>query len=666
MQPTRRDLLLAGAGTALLPLSSLAKALAAEENFSFAFFSDTHVGLKNNIEENRQMLAEITAWKPDFAINGGDVTDYGWVGEYQNYQSLIDPLPFQVVHNAGNHDVRWSPLGPKAFREGTRGPLYRSFDHKGVHFAILDSTVPLSHYGHFESEMLRWLADDLKTVGRRTPVFIATHHWVGREKLVADNEEALMRVIEPYNVKIVFNGHGHSDLLWTWDGLVNTMNKGLYQLSWQRIDVDRTKNEVRLLRRAGKSPEPKLLTTVPLAAPKEKREIYALGAPSTELRIGEGTWVPNTSAALTTLPPGDYRLLLRKDGNTYMTGPVHRVDGPGPKELWRTPLSGGVMSHLLLHDGVLYVSAMDGSVWAVDPKTGKPKWTAKTKGYCHSSPATDGNLVVVGSADNRVHAFDAKTGKERWFFETGGPVYASAAIANGLAVIASGDGRVYAVDLVTGREKWHYRLPESNTAFVQSPAATDGERVYLGAWDRFLYVLDAKMGVFLWKAQCTEKSFAYSPAIGQPVLGEGKVFVPSNDNQLHAFDAKTGEKLWAKTGTGDKFGYPSPAYADGVVYAGGLGDNGHVYAVSAANGDILWTARAGAGIYDSGAVVGPDFIATGSVCGLLSILNRKDGAIRTQRQLPSGHFLSTCAVEGNRVYAATFNDTLMAFEVPAA
>jgi outer membrane protein assembly factor BamB len=663
MQPTRRDLLLAGAGTALLPLSSLAKAFAPEEGFSFAFFSDTHVGLKSNIEENRQMLAEIAAWKPDFAINGGDVTDYGWVEEYRNYRALIDPLPFQVVHNPGNHDVRWSPLGPKAFREGTRGPLYRSFDHKGVHFAILDSTVPLSHYGHFESEMLRWLADDLKTAGRRTPVIIATHHWVGREKLVTDNEQALMRVIEPYNVKLILNGHGHSDLLWTWDGLVNTMNKGLYQFSWERVDVDRAKNEVRLSRRAGKSSVPRLLTSVPLDPSREKREIYAIGAPGTELRIGEGTWVANTAEALAKLPPGDYRPLLRKDANTYLSGPEHHVEGTGPKEIWRTPLSGGVMSHLLLHNGVLYVSAMDGSVRAVDPKTGKPRWTAKTKGYCHSSPATNGQLVVVGSADNRVHGFDAKTGKERWYYETGGPVYASAALAADLAIIASGDGQVYGLDLATGKERWRYRLPVSNTSFIQSPAATDGERVYLGAWDRFLYVLDAKTGAFLWKAQCTEKSFAYSPAIGQPVLGENKVFVPSNDNQLHAFDAKTGEKLWATVGTGDKFGYPSPAYADGVVYAGGLGDNGHVYAVAAKTGEILWRATTGAGIYDSGAVVGPDFIATGSVCGLLSILARKDGAIRSQRQLPPGHFLSTCAVDGNRVYAATFNDLLMAFEV---
>ena len=658
MTLSRRDLLLAGAGTALHPLLRLAP----EDGFAFAFFSDTHVGLKSNLEENRRMLAEIAAWRPDFAVNGGDVTDYGWAEEYRNYRALIDGLGFPVHHNPGNHDVRWSPLGPKAFKEGTKGPMYSSFDHKGCHFAILDSTVPLSHYGHFEAEMLRWLERDLEKVGRQAPVFVFTHHWVGRERLVTDNEHALMRVVEPYNVKVVFNGHGHSDLLWEWDGLANTMNKGLYQLSWGRAEVDRLKGEVRLLRRAGASSEPRLLKTVPLAPSREKRRVFALGAAGTEIRIGEGTWAPNTAESLASLAPGEYRFLVRTGHEAYATGPTHTVAGEGLKEAWRTPLSGGVMSHLRMHDGVLYVLAMDGSVRAVEPAHGRVRWTARTGGYCHSSPATDGRVLVVGSADGAVHGFDARSGKPLWSFETGGPVYASAVLVKGLAVTASGDGRVYGLDLATGRERWRFELPPSQTAFVQSPLATDGERVFAGAWDRFLYALDAASGALAWKAQCTERSFAYSPAIGGPVVGEGRVFAPSNDNRMHAFDGATGRVLWTVSGSGDKFGYPSPAYAGGVVYSGGLGEKGSVYALSAADGSAIWTTEVGEGIYDSGAALGADFLAIGSVCGRLSVLGRKDGKIRARRQLPAGHFLSTCAVEGSRVFAATYNDLLIALD----
>ncbi len=65
-------------------------------------------------------------------------------------------MPFKVHEVPGNHDVRWSPHGVKIFRERV-GPTYASFDHKGCHFVLLDSTAALSHWGHYESETLRWL-----------------------------------------------------------------------------------------------------------------------------------------------------------------------------------------------------------------------------------------------------------------------------------------------------------------------------------------------------------------------------------------------------------------------------------------------------------------------------------------------------------------------------
>ncbi len=658
MNPTRRDFLRAGVALSLAPAAQIARAFAPEEAFSFAFFSDTHVGLKSNIEQNAKMLAEISAWKPDFAINGGDVTDYGWAEEYRNYLSLIDPLGFKIHHNPGNHDVRWSPLGPKAFKEGTRGPLYQSFDHNGVHFVILDSTVPLSHYGHFESEQLRWLADDLAKVGRETPVILCTHHWVGREKMVVGNESALMRVIEPYNIKLIFNGHGHSDLLWTWDGIVSTMNKGLYQFSWQRIDVNST--EIKLHRRSEKSPEPKLISTIPIKSSKEKRKVYALGEPNTELRIGEGTWKPNTADSIAGLIAGDHQFLLRSSPNTYHSGPEIKVGKPD--EAWRRQLPGGVMSHLRVHDDYVYVSCMDGSILCFN-LDGKQVWKAKTDGYCHSSPAVDAETLLVGSADTFVYSFNAKSGKQLWKFATNGPVYSSPIILNDLAVAASGDGIVYGINLKSDKEVWRYELPRSQTSFIQSPLATDGEIVFCGAWDKFLYAINAMDGRLVWKAQCTEKSFAYSPAIGQPVVDGNRVFVPSNDNQLHAFDCKTGSILWKATAPGDKFGYPSPAVDRGVIYSGGLGGNGDVYALSVRTGTLLWRTSVGQAIYDSGIALGDEFLAIGSVSGMLSILDRKGGKVLHQRQLPPGLFLSTCAISGKRILAATYNDTLIAINL---
>ena len=623
---SRRDLLKLGLAAGLAPAFRWP---ADPASFALAYFSDTHVGLNGyNVDACRAMLAEAAATGPELAINGGDVVDYGFAGEYDAYAQVIATLRCPVHHVPGNHDVRWAPRGLQIFRERVGAP-FRAFDHKGVHFALLDSTVPLSHYGHYESAQLRWLEGDLRRVGRTTPVLLFTHHWVGRAPVQVDNAEALARVIEPYNVKVVFTGHGHSDLLWDWHGIPCLMNKGLYQGSWQRVEVDAATREVRVMRRTKEQPEQRLLTTVPLAPPRDKRAVWALGA-----------------AVVGSAPPA--------------------AGGPPPlTRRWERALSGGVMSHLLLAEGVLYVSAMDGAVQALRASDGAPRWKAATEGYCHSSPVLAGDRVVVGSADGHVYAFGARDGALRWRRRTNGPVYASAAVAKGVAAIASGDGSVYGLDLATGAVRWTYALPPSVSAFAQSPAATDGERIYVGAWDKHVYALDAATGALVWRRPGTDRSFAYSPAIGGPAVAGGTVFVPSNGNVLHAFDAVSGDTRWTYSSPGDKVGYSSPTVVGDRLYIGCLGGKGEVRCLSTADGRELWTAATGSTIYDSSPAVADGQVSIGSVDGTLWVLAADDGRLLARHVLPTGHFLSSPAAGDGAVYAATFNDRVLALALPA-
>jgi outer membrane protein assembly factor BamB len=630
---TRRDLLKLGVATSLAPAL---RWLPGRRSFTFAFFSDTHLGLEGrNLEACRTLMREIAERiRPGLAINGGDVTDYGWAGEYDGYDQVLAASACPVHHVPGNHDVRWAPRGLQIFRERV-GPPFRSFDHAGCHFVLLDSTVPLSHYGHYETAQLRWLEADLRRVGRTTPVLLFTHHWVGRPPVMVDNEDALYRVIEPYNVKLVFNGHGHADLLWEWNGLACTMNKGLYQGSYQRVDVDAQAGEVRLSRRTVEQPEPRLLATVPLSPSRDRRPVYA-------------------SAALTTAA-------------TVVQAPAVKVQPPAVPELdrrWERRLSGGVMSHLLLDAGTLYVSAMDGSVSALRAADGTPRWTAATGGYCHSSPVLAEGRVVVGSADGQVYAFRAGDGRRLWARRTSGPVYASAAVAKGIAAIASGDGTVYGLRLADGAVRWRFALPPSPSAFAQSPAGTDGERFFVGAWDRHVYALDAATGALVWRRQGTDRSFAYSPAIGGPAVGGGSVYIPANGNVLHAFDAATGETRWTYSSPGDKVGYSSPTLVGDRIYIGCLGDRGEVRCISAGDGREVWVSPTGSTIYDSSPAVADGFVSIGSVDGNLWVLAADDGRMVARHRLPAGHFLSSPAAGDGSVYAGSFSDLVVAVTFP--
>ena len=671
---SRREVLISGAafgGVALLP-----EWLRAPENLTFAYYSDTHVSINRNVKECTALIREMRRTiNPAFAINGGDVTDYGWKKEYDEYKAVLAAASWKTHHVPGNHDVRWSPLGVKLFNDRL-GKEFETFEAGGVTFFLLDTTVPLSHWGSITKQQIDWLRAGLKNVGREKPVILAMHHWPGRPgELMVDNEMELLKVIEAYNIKLILTGHGHSDLLWDWSGFTCTMNKGLYQGSYQRCTVDWTAREVRLDRRTTEKPVLTELTKVSLAQPKARRENWALGglkanigqpvvlhaAGLAEYAWKRGEWEQFSGSVPTSgQVPGTNQLYLKDSQGKISTTLIDLEIPSAPvSKVWEVDVAGGVMSHLLAIDGMVLVSDMGGGITAFDQVSGKQIWRAKTERYCHSSPTSANGKVYIGSADGSLYCLNLKTGKFIWRRPTGGPVYASAAVAQGVVAVASGDGKIYGFDAETGAPKWTWELPVSETGFCQSQAATDGSRFFFGAWDNTLYALSFE-GIHLWSGKCcADRTFHYSPAIGGPVVSSGRVVVPANGNKLYCFDTVTGSEKWVYSSPGDKIGYSAPVVSGGKVFVGSLGDKGEFRCVDLMTGQENWVAASGEVIYDSAPVLTPKYAAITSVSGLMTFADRTTGQIAAKRRLPPGLCLSSAASSGSRVFAVTYNRRLV-------
>src|SRR5688572_5998325 len=220
--------------------------------FRFVHMSDTHFGVGNNQPANVRMFEEISKLEPqpEFCVNTGDIAEIGNDEEYQQLRDALKSLKPKMYIAPGNHDVRWNPRGKDGYVAGTGQELFQSWDHNGIHFVTLDSTVLLQHWGHVSQEQLDWLEKDLDALPEGTPVIIGFHHWIGREKVMVDNEQKLMDLVEPYNVVLWLQGHGHSDIQWSINGVPAVMQKGLYQGSYTVIDVEPAAKQMRLKRRA--------------------------------------------------------------------------------------------------------------------------------------------------------------------------------------------------------------------------------------------------------------------------------------------------------------------------------------------------------------------------------------------------------------------------------
>jgi outer membrane protein assembly factor BamB len=679
----------------------------ARGDFRFVQISDIHVGAGNNAEIDAAMFREISRLTPApaFVVNTGDVCEKGTPEEYQRFQEICAELKCPQYIAPGNHDVRWNPLGKEGFTRGARAPLYQAWDHEQFHFVTLDATVLLEHWGHISQDQLDWLADDLKKVGTDRPVIIGFHHWIGREKVMVDNEQALLDVVAPYNVVLWLQGHGHSDIQWNINGAPAIMQRGLYQGGFAVIDVQAGQMKItrhtygqpknaELLKSRGASvdlPEPRIhpVMTVSLArkpAPKwlasaqvqnDKLVVHAergslpAGA-KVDYRLDTQDPLAMTASAdawktelpLANIVAGEHTVTVQAtlpDGRAFQK-PVN-VKIPGSiAPLWETNVGSAVQSRLVRDGDLLYVTTMGGDLVALGAADGKERFRFKTGGPIFSTIHLDKEVAYFGSADHHVYAINAADGSQKWKAEVGGAVLAGPAVAENVVCVGSVDKNIYGLDARDGKVLW--KVQGQN--MFQSKAATDGRHFFVGGWDNHFRCMDAASGAVVWDQKLGKSGgpifSAFAPAITSPAVGADKVFVSTNDGILHALKTADGSEVWRVDWK--KMGYSSPIYRDDKVYCA-LSDEGKVFCADANSGHVDWVGETGAEIYDSSFAFGGGNVFIGCVNGVFSALDASSGKMMWQYRLGAGHVLDSPATDDKLVFISSMSGKVTALPLHA-
>jgi outer membrane protein assembly factor BamB len=149
---------------------------------------------------------------------------------------------------------------------------------------------------------------------------------------------------------------------------------------------------------------------------------------------------------------------------------------------------------------------------------------------------------------------------------------------------------------------------------------------------------DQATGSEVW-AHDLSGSFAWSNA----AYDDGQVFVVNFDGFLRAYDAATGAESWSEQLPSQSAFSSAPTASDGVVYIGGSGGGGTLYAVDESNGDILWTRGVENGD-DSSPALSADSVFVSYSCTQSYAFSRSDGA-------PIWHYAGACTGGGGRTVA---------------
>ena len=200
-----------------------AHAVSGYEEFFFVQLSDTHWGYSGPANPQadttlRTAVASVNALevKPDFVMFTGDLTHTTDDSAERRrrlaeFRGIVRELKVKDVRfMPGEHDA--SLDSGAAFKE-LFGETHYSFDHKGVHFVVLDNVSdPGANIGEAQLQSLR---DDLARLKKSVPIVVFTHRplfdlapawdWATRDGAKA------MEILMLYPHVTVFYGHIHQE-----------------------------------------------------------------------------------------------------------------------------------------------------------------------------------------------------------------------------------------------------------------------------------------------------------------------------------------------------------------------------------------------------------------------------------------------------------------------
>ncbi len=190
--------------------------------------------------------------------------------------------------------------------------------------------------------------------------------------------------------------------------------------------------------------------------------------------------------------------------------------------------------------------------------------------------------LIVSLATYSTFANGITNPKVKWKFKTQGTIRSAAIVEGDNIYFGSADGFMYSLAKDDGDLHWKF---QTQGAIAGSPAVS-GEMVIFSSRDNHVYAVNKNHGGLLWKYKMQPVLVGYTEweyFTAAPVVSEGKVFAGSGDGHLYALDLRSGKPLW-KFKTGGRV-RATPLVVDKIIYQ--PSNDGIVYVLST-DGKLLW------------------------------------------------------------------------------
>lgn len=235
----------------------------------------------------------------------------------------------------------------------------------------------------------------------------------------------------------------------------------------------------------------------------------------------------------------------------------------------------------LIIDQSIYAASVEGALLAVD-LNGNQLWPPfETEHSLWATPATDGELVFLPSIDHHVYALNARNGQEVWRTEDlRGSVLGTPTIGpDGILYVGTFGREVLALDPSSGQILNRF----ATEGWVWAAPALEGDRLYFGDLDGFVYAVSLADFSEVWKVQ--PDTLPKQAISDSPLVVEDTVYVASKSGNLHALLTENGTPRWSRT-IGGRL-HATPVIASDSILVAPMNIDALLVAMDA-NGNQTW------------------------------------------------------------------------------
>ncbi len=478
----------------------------------FCWITDTHIGYKNADNELESIVNSINDLEDvQFVVATGDITETGKNIEIETAKNILDKLnkPYYII--PGNHDTKWSESGCTKFIELWNDDKF-SFIQDSTLFIGLNSGIPWrGGGGHIAPEHLLWLKDELSKSESGTDVYFFVHHPLNEE---IDNWFKVTNILRDYNIKAVLHGHGHENKLYNFNKIPAVMSRAAISKDkkgwgYNLVSIDSSLIKFYEVDAAGIKKEWASINkaknfTVPYV---DSKEIKNFNSDIIWQYDFKSTMSPSLLAA-------ENKIYSVTEFGTNRSK-VTCFDTTG-NIIWQNEEYGLIKSRPALSDNILAVATLSGDLFTYNALTGSPLLAI---GF---DEAITSQLVIIYYTGNKKLMIPKETN------------------SNAALVLGTASGKVYCYDLETLEEIW---VNKNASGMIESKPLVYQNKIIFGAWDGYVYNIDANNGWMNWK-WLGSKSFYYSPAACTPVTNGENVYVVSPDKKVSAIDLLLGKTVW--------------------------------------------------------------------------------------------------------------------------